>query len=286
MVVYKLTQDSPPKKALEHQTNITFKDIAGNQEAKESLKEIIQFLKNPERFIKVGATLPRGVLLYGPSGTGKTMLAKAVATEAGVNFIQTTGSEFIEMFVGVGAKRVRDIFKQARENSPCILFIDEVDSLAARRGVASDRSNMEQHNTVNQLLTEMDGFNPTEKIVVLAATNNHTMLDEAILRPGRFDRKIGVNLPEYETRVEILKLNLNNREHVISQGFLEQIAKNTIDCNGAELASIVNEASFFCVRDDRECITENDMLGAFQKMNEGKLRFIADKVSKLRENNR
>jgi len=280
IMLYTLTRNPTPKRVLEHQTGISFKDIAGNQEAKQSLQEIIQFFKNPEKFIKVGATLPRGVLLFGPPGTGKTMLAKAVATEAGVNFIQTSGSEYIELFVGVGAKRVRDVFTQARENSPCIIFIDEVDSLALQRGAMSDKSNMELHSTVNQLLSEMDGFVQSDKIVVLAATNKHTILDDAILRPGRFDRKIQVSLPEYETRLQILKFNLANRQNEISEDCLKMMAENTDNCNGAEIASIINEASFLCVRDDRECITESDVIEAFRRMKEGKLRFVAEKLAK------
>ena len=170
-LIYLQAKQATPKKMLEHKTNIRFKDIAGNYEAKQALAEIIDYFKQPERFVEMGASLPRGVLLFGPSGTGKTMLAKATACEAGVNFIECSGSEFIEMFVGVGARRVRDIFQQARENSPCILFIDEIECLAIKRGFISDRSNMEHHTTLNQLLTEMDGFRKTENIVVLGATN-------------------------------------------------------------------------------------------------------------------
>jgi len=273
------------KRSLEHTTNINFADIAGNERAKQDLKEIIQFFKHPEKFQKVGATLPRGVLLYGPSGTGKTMLAKAVATEAGVNFISASGSEFIEMYVGLGARRVREVFAQARENKPCILFIDEIDSLAMKRGTVSDKSGMEYHSTVNQLLSEMDGFASSDEIVVLGATNNYTSIDEAILRPGRFDRKIGVNLPTEETRFNILKLSLEGRANKVSEEFLMRIARDTQEYSGADISNIVNEASFVSVRNNRDCIEEEDIQLAFTEVQETKRSFLIEKLYKSKSRN-
>jgi cell division protease FtsH len=202
--------DSSPHKELKHDTRITFADIGGNVKAKEALSEIIDYFKNPQRYLKVGANLPRGVLLYGPPGTGKTMLAKAVANEAGVNFIQTIGSEFIQMYVGVGPMRIRNLFEKARKNKPCIIFIDEIDSLGMKRSSSSEPSSTEYISTLDTLLAEMDGFTPSDEIVVIGATNRHITLDEALLRSNRFDRKIQVGLPDYATRLEILNLNLRN----------------------------------------------------------------------------
>lgn len=258
-------QKMTPKKSLEHKTNIRFKDIAGNFEAKQALMEIIDYFKSPERFTEMGASLPRGVLLFGPSGTGKTMLAKATACEAGVNFIECTGSEFIEMFVGVGARRVRDIFQQARDHSPCILFIDEIECLAIRRGFVSDRSNMEHHTTLNQLLTEMDGFRRSENVVVLGATNKHQLLDEAILRPGRFDRKVTVGLPDRSTRLEILFLGLSSRKHSTTPDTLNSIADKTTEASGAELTGIINEAAFEAIRKGKDKVTDEEMITAMNK---------------------
>ena len=259
------SKQATPKKSLEHKTNIRFKDIAGNFEAKQALMEIIDYFKAPERFVEMGASLPRGVLLFGPSGTGKTMLAKATACEAGVNFIECSGSEFIEMFVGVGARRVRDIFQQARENSPCILFIDEIECLAIRRGFISDRSNMEHHTTLNQLLTEMDGFRKADNIVVLGATNKHQLLDEAILRPGRFDRKVTVGLPDRSTRMEILMLGLASRKHETSETIIAQIADATGEASGAELTGIINEAAFEAIRKGLDRLTDPELESALKK---------------------
>lgn len=259
------SKQTTPKKSLEHRTNIRFKDIAGNFEAKQSLMEIIDYFKAPERFVEIGASLPRGVLLFGPPGTGKTMLAKATACEAGVNFIECSGSEFIEMFVGVGARRVRDIFQQARENSPCILFIDEIECLAIRRGFISDRSNMEHHTTLNQLLTEMDGFRNADNIVVLGATNKHQLLDEAILRPGRFDRKVTVSLPDRATRMEILTLSLATRKHETTEAIIAQIADKTGEASGAELTGIINEATFEAVRKGMDKVTDSELESALKK---------------------
>lgn len=272
-LLYLQMKQATPKKQLEHKTNIRFKDIAGNYEAKQALAEIIDYFKQPQRFVDMGASLPRGVLLFGPSGTGKTMLAKATACEAGVNFIECSGSEFIEMFVGVGARRVRDIFQQARENAPCILFIDEIECLAIKRGFISDRSNMEHHTTLNQLLTEMDGFRKTENIVVLGATNKHLLLDEAILRPGRFDRKITVGLPDRETRIEILTLGLVTRKHHTSEAVLAQIADRAIEASGAELTNIINEAAFEAIRKGRNELTDEELESALKKFLESARQF-------------
>ena len=254
-----------PKRSMRHQTAVTFADIAGNQDAKIALQEIIEYFKNPEKFLRVGAKLPRGVLLYGPPGTGKTMLAKATANEAGVNFIQTTGSEYIEIFVGVGAKRVREIFAQARENSPCILFIDEIESLAMKRESGSDKANLEHLTTINQLLTEMDGFVGSEKIVVLAATNNHRMIDEAILRPGRFDRKIMIKTPDVQERVQIFNLHLKNRQHKLGVDFIEEIAGRSEGMTGADVAGIINEACYISLRGDCTEILPEHITEAFLK---------------------
>lgn len=269
-----------PKRSMQHQTLVTFKDIAGNTEAKLALQEIIEYFKNPEKFERLGAKLPRGVLLYGPPGTGKTMLAKATATEAGVNFIQTTGSEYIEIFVGVGAKRVREIFAQARMNSPCILFIDEIESLAMKRESGPDKANLEHLTTINQLLTEMDGFIGSEKIVVLAATNNHRMIDEAILRPGRFDRKIMIKTPDVKERIEIFKLHLRNRQHRLEENFIGEIAARCDGMTGADVAGIINEACYISLRTDGVEILSEHILQAFEKFQANHKEFNQKKVLK------
>lgn len=263
-------------KVLRHTTGVTFKDIGGNSQAKQALMEIIDYFKNPERYLKLGATLPRGVLLYGPPGTGKTMLAKAVATEAKVNFIQTVGSEFIEMYVGVGARRIRDMFQQARSKSPCILFIDEIDAIGMKRSASTDRSNTEYISTLDQLLAEMDGFSPSDRIVVIAATNRHTLLDEAILRSGRFSRKIPVYLPDKDTRLHILNINLTDRAHKIDSATLENVAQGTEECSGADICHIVNESSFIALRNTHSSIQNEDLIEAFEKFKETKLCFKAD----------
>ena len=264
---------SGPKKKMQHQTSVTFQDIAGNTEAKNSLQEIIEYFKNPEKFLKVGAKLPRGVLLYGPPGTGKTMLAKATAAEAGVNFIQTTGSEYMEIFVGMGAKRVRDTFAQARKNSPCILFIDEIEGLAMRRDSGSDKANLEHLTTINQLLAEMDGFIGSEQIVVLGATNNHRMIDEAILRPGRFDRKIIINTPRTEERLEIFCLHLKNREHSIPESFIRDFAERSDGMTGADISGIINEACYISIREKNSGISTEHINTAFAAYLENQRQF-------------
>jgi cell division protease FtsH len=270
-----------PKRIMNHRTSVTFGDIAGNVEAKKSLQEIIDYFKFPEKYLKMGAKLPRGVLLYGPPGTGKTMLAKATASESGVNFIQTSGSEYMEMFVGVGAKRVRDIFQQARSNSPCILFIDEIETLAIKRGAGSDKANLEYLSTLNQLLTEMDGFVSSDKIVVLGATNNQNMLDEAILRPGRFDRKIVVKPPNKQARLQILNLHLKNKKFDLSDTFLYQCSLTTKGLTGADIAGIVNEACYIALRQGKDSIEEDDITQAVSEFNLKNKEFLEKNFKKI-----
>ncbi len=239
-------------------TGVTFKDVAGQDEAKESLQEIVSFLKNPEKYNEIGARCPRGALLVGPPGTGKTLLAKAVAGEAGVTFFQIAGSAFVEMFVGRGAAKVRDLFKQANEKAPCIIFIDEIDAVGKRRD-SSLSSNDEREQTLNQLLSEMDGFDNHKGIVVLAATNRPETLDQALLRPGRFDRRIPVELPDLAGREAILQIHANDvkMERGIDLGI---IARSTPGASGADLANIINEAALRAVRFGRKRVTQEDLL--------------------------
>ncbi len=239
------------------ETGVTFKDVAGQDEAKESLEEIVSFLKKPEKYNEIGARCPRGALLVGPPGTGKTLLAKAVAGEAGVPFFQIAGSEFVEMFVGRGAAKVRDLFKQAKEKAPCIIFIDEIDAVGKKRD-GSINSNDEREQTLNQLLTEMDGFDNQKGIVVLAATNRPESLDQALLRPGRFDRRIPVELPDLAGREAILQIHANDvkMEPGIDLGVL---ARSTPGASGADLANIINEAALRAVRFGRKRVTQEDL---------------------------
>ena len=239
-------------------TGVTFKDVAGQDEAKESLQEIVSFLKNPEKYNEIGARCPRGALLVGPPGTGKTLLAKAVAGEAGVTFFQIAGSAFVEMFVGRGAAKVRDLFKQANEKAPCIIFIDEIDAVGKRRD-SSLSSNDEREQTLNQLLSEMDGFDNHKGIVVLAATNRPETLDQALLRPGRFDRRIPVELPDLTGREAILKIHADDvkMEPGIDLGV---VARSTPGASGADLANIINEAALRAVRFGRRRVTQEDLL--------------------------
>ena len=240
------------------ETGVTFRDVAGQDEAKESLQEIVSFLKNPEKYNEIGARCPRGALLVGPPGTGKTLLAKAVAGEAGVTFFQIAGSAFVEMFVGRGAAKVRDLFKQASEKAPCIVFIDEIDAVGKRRD-SSLSSNDEREQTLNQLLSEMDGFDNHKGIVVLAATNRPETLDQALLRPGRFDRRIPVELPDLVGREAILKIHANDvkMEPGIDLGI---VARSTPGASGADLANIINEAALRAVRFGRSRVTQEDLL--------------------------
>lgn len=239
------------------ETGVTFKDVAGQDEAKESLAEIVSFLENPDRYAQIGAKLPHGALLVGPPGTGKTLLAKAVAGEAQVPFFSISGSEFVEMFVGRGAAKVRDLFKQANEKAPCIVFIDEIDTIGKKRGM-SINSNDEREQTLNQLLTEMDGFDNHKGIVVLAATNQPDVLDPALLRPGRFDRRIPVELPDLVGRKAILKLHASDVK-MEGQIDLDVIARSTPGASGADLANIINEAALRAVRMGRSRVTQEDL---------------------------
>ena len=249
---------SSAKEVKGEETGVTFKDVAGQDEAKESLEEIVSFLKKPEKYQEIGARCPRGALLVGPPGTGKTLMAKAVAGEAGVPFFQISGSEFVEMFVGRGAAKVRDLFKQANEKAPCIVFIDEIDAVGKKRDM-SINSNDEREQTLNQLLSEMDGFDNHKGIVVLAATNRPETLDPALLRPGRFDRRIPVELPDLTGREAILKIHANDVK--MEPGIdLAIVAKSTPGASGADLANIINEAALRAVRNGRRRVTQEDLL--------------------------
>ena len=232
-------------------TGITLKDVAGLMEEKEELEEIIDFLKDPAKYTKVGARIPKGVLLEGPPGTGKTLLAKAVAGEAGVPFFSISGSDFVEMFVGVGASRVRDLFEDAKKNSPCIIFIDEIDAVARRRGAGMGGGHDEREQTLNQMLVEMDGFGINEGIIVMAATNRVDILDPAILRPGRFDRKIAVGRPDVRGREDILHVHANNKP-LAEDVDLKQIAQTTAGFTGADLENLLNEAAIVAARSARQ----------------------------------
>ena len=243
---------------VENKTGKTFKDVAGQEEAKDSLSEIVDFLHNPGKYKEIGAKVPKGVLLVGPPGTGKTLMAQAVAGEANVPFFSISGSEFVEMFVGMGASKVRDLFKQAKEKAPCIVFIDEIDAIGKKRDVSGYSGNDEREQTLNQLLNEMDGFDATEGVVLLAATNRPEILDPALTRPGRFDRQVQVELPDLKGREDILKVHAKNikREDDIDY---EEIAKRTAGTSGADLANIINEGALRAVREGRRKLTQEDL---------------------------
>ena len=247
----------------ENNEGVTFKDEAGQDEAKESLKEIVDFIKNPEKYTNIGAKLPKGALLVGPPGTGKTLLAKAIAGEAGVPFFSISGSEFVQMFVGMGASRVRDLFKQAQEQSPCIVFIDEIDAIGKRRDSSGYGGNDEREQTLNQLLTEMDGFDSSNGVVILAATNRPEILDPALLRPGRFDRRIIVDTPDLKGRLKILEVHSKNIK-LSPDVNLEDIAKATPGAAGADLANIVNEAALRAVRLGRTKVIQEDLMESIE----------------------
>ena len=262
---------------------VTLKDVAGLKEEKEDLEEIVEFLKEPAKFTKVGARIPKGVLLEGAPGTGKTLLAKAIAGEAGVPFFSISGSDFVEMFVGVGASRVRDLFEEAKRHAPCIVFIDEIDAVARRRGTGMGGGHDEREQTLNQLLVEMDGFGVNEGIIVLAATNRVDILDPAILRPGRFDRKISVNRPDVGGREEILQVHAKNKP-LADDVDLKQIAQTTAGFTGADLENLLNEASIIAAKDDRAFVKQEDIKKAFIKVGIGaekKSRIISDKEKKI-----
>ncbi len=271
----KIDKNSPKK--------VTFADVAGLEEEKEELKEEVEFLKNPKKYIDMGARIPKGILLVGGPGTGKTLLAKAVAGEANVPFFSISGSDFVEMFVGVGASRVRDMFKEAKANSPCIIFIDEIDAVGRHRGAGLGGGHDEREQTLNQLLVEMDGFATHESIIVMAATNRPDILDPALLRPGRFDRQIVVGKPDVKAREEILKLHAKNKPFVQGTDF-KVVAKNTAGFSGADLENMVNEAALLAARKDKKTIDINDVEEAMVKVMMGpekKSKVISEKEKKL-----
>ncbi|MCU0543804.1 MAG: ATP-dependent zinc metalloprotease FtsH [Oscillatoriaceae cyanobacterium Prado104] len=253
---------------MEAKTGVMFDDVAGIEEAKEELQEVVTFLKKPERFNAIGAKIPRGVLLVGPPGTGKTMLAKAIAGEAGVPFFSISGSEFVEMFVGVGASRVRDLFRKAKENAPCIVFIDEIDAVGRQRGAGIGGGNDEREQTLNQLLTEMDGFEGNSGVIVIAATNRPDVLDTALLRPGRFDRQVTVDLPSYKGRLGILQVHARNKK-LDPEVVLETVARRTPGFSGADLSNLLNEAAILTARRRKETITNLEINDAIDRITIG-----------------
>lgn len=266
-----------------HNSNVTFKSVAGLQEEKEDLEEMVDFLRNPQKYTSVGARIPKGVILVGPPGTGKTLLAKAVAGEAGVPFFSISGSDFVEMFVGVGASRVRDLFEDAKKNAPCIVFIDEIDAVARRRGTGMGGGHDEREQTLNQLLVEMDGFGANEGIIVMAATNRVDILDPAILRPGRFDRKVAVGRPDVRGREEILQVH--SREKPLAEDVdLSRVARTTSGFTGADLENLMNEAAIMSAKNNRSFILQEDIERAFVKVGIGaerKSRIISDKEKRI-----
>ena len=267
----------------ENDKKVTFADVAGLQEEKEELAEIVDFLKSPKKYVQVGARIPKGVLLEGPPGTGKTLLAKAVAGEAGVPFFTISGSDFVEMFVGVGASRVRDLFQDAKKNAPCIVFIDEIDAVARRRGSGLGGGHDEREQTLNQLLVEMDGFGVNEGIIVMAATNRKDILDPAILRPGRFDRDVIVGRPDVGGREEILKVHARNKP-LGDDVDLKQIAQTTAGFSGADLENLLNEAAILAAKENRVFIQQSDIRHAFVKVGIGpekKSRIVSEKERRI-----
>ena len=265
------------------QVDTTFDHVAGLQEEKEDLQEIVDFLKEPSKYVQVGARIPKGVLLEGPPGTGKTLMAKAIAGVAGVPFFSISGSDFVEMFVGVGASRVRDLFSEAKKNAPCIVFIDEIDAVARRRGTGMGGGHDEREQTLNQLLVEMDGFGVNSGIIVLAATNRVDILDPAILRPGRFDRKIGVGRPDVRGREEILKVHAKNKP-LGDDVDLKQIAQTTAGFTGADLENLLNESAIFAAKESRGYLLQKDIKRAFVKVGLGaekKSRVVSEKEKKI-----
>ncbi len=274
---------SRAKMSTDENKKVTFDNVAGLREEKEELEEIVDFLRFPRKYTKLGARIPKGVLLVGPPGTGKTLLAKAIAGEAGVPFFSISGSDFVEMFVGVGASRVRDLFEEAKKNAPCIVFIDEIDAVARRRGTGMGGGHDEREQTLNQLLVEMDGFGVNEGIIVMAATNRVDILDPAIMRPGRFDRKVHVGRPDIGGREEILKVHAKNKP-LGDDVDLQQIAQTTAGFTGADLENLLNEAAIVAAREDRAYIVQADIRRSFVKVGIGaekKSRIISDKEKKI-----
>lgn len=274
---------SRAKMSMDTQKRVTFKQVAGLEEEKEDLVEVVDFLKSPQKYTKLGARIPKGVLLVGPPGTGKTLLAKAVAGEAGVPFFSISGSDFVEMFVGVGASRVRDLFEEGKKNAPCIIFIDEIDAVARQRGTGMGGGHDEREQTLNQLLVEMDGFGVNEGIIVMAATNRVDILDPAILRPGRFDRKVAVGRPDIKGREEILKVHANGKP-LGDDVDLQQIAQTTAGFTGADLENLLNEAAILAAKDNRAYITQADIKNSFIKVGIGaekKSRVISEKEKRI-----
>ena len=274
---------SRAKMSTKNEIKVTFRDVAGLREEKEELEEIVDFLKDPKKYIQVGARIPKGVLLEGPPGTGKTLLAKAVAGEAGVPFFSISGSDFVEMFVGVGASRVRDLFQDAKKNAPCIIFIDEIDAVARRRGSGLGGGHDEREQTLNQLLVEMDGFGVNEGIIVMAATNRKDILDPAILRPGRFDRDVLVGRPDVGGREEILKVHARNKP-LGDDVDLKQIAQTTAGFSGADLENLLNEAAILAAKENRVYIQQSDIRHAFVKVGIGpekKSRIVSEKERRV-----
>ena len=262
---------------------VTFKNVAGLEEEKDDLKEIVDFLKEPKKYLQVGARIPKGVLLVGPPGTGKTLLARAVAGEAGVPFFSISGSDFVEMFVGVGASRVRDLFEEAKKNAPCIVYIDEIDAVARRRGTGMGGGHDEREQTLNQLLVEMDGFGFNEGIIVMAATNRVDILDPAILRPGRFDRKVGVGKPDVRGREEILQVHAKGKP-LGDDVDLKEVAQTTAGFTGADLENLMNEAAIYAAKEERSYIVQQDIRQSFVKVGIGaekKSRIISDKEKQI-----
>ncbi|GKX30530.1 ATP-dependent zinc metalloprotease FtsH [Vallitalea longa] len=274
---------SKAKMVVDENKKVTFKNVAGLEEEKEELEEVVEFLKSPRKFVELGARIPKGVLLVGPPGTGKTLLAKAVAGEAGVPFFSISGSDFVEMFVGVGASRVRDLFDQAKKNAPCIVFIDEIDAVGRKRGAGLGGGHDEREQTLNQLLVEMDGFGVNEGVIVIAATNRADILDPALLRPGRFDRKVVVGRPDVKGREEILKVHAKGKP-LSDNVNLNVIAKTTVGFTGADLENLLNEASIYAARASKKVIEQEDIQKAFIKIGVGtekKSKILTEREKKI-----
>ncbi len=281
----KMTQfgKSKARVVIDEKNKVTFEDVAGADEVKEELEEIVEFLKSPKKFNDIGAKIPKGVLLYGPPGTGKTLLARAVAGEAGVAFFSISGSDFVEMFVGVGASRVRDLFDQAKKNAPCIIFIDEIDAVGRQRGAGVGGGHDEREQTLNQLLVEMDGFNSNEGIIIIAATNRPDILDPALLRPGRFDRQVTVDRPDVRGREEILNVHVRKKP-LASDVDLSVIAKQTAGFTGADLANLVNEAALLSARQGLKKIGQQQLEQSIERVIAGPEKKSRAKMSDYEKN--